>query len=111
MLTPDEQFAHEILDALDLRCIPQVPRYINQAGRDERWWLEQQYGMLDAVVGWLERWESKPQTGSLRVVGDPLWQAVAVVHDHLASSKNRLHERMADLDEAVDRALRELYEA
>jgi hypothetical protein len=110
MLTPDEKLAEDFLEALDLRSLPQVPQYVSEAGRDERWWLEQQYEMIDAVVGWLERWETNPRTGSLRARHDPLCEAVAVVHDHLAFSKDRLRERMADLDEAADWALRDLCE-
>jgi hypothetical protein len=108
MLTPDERFAREIVDALDLRCLPQLRHHISRQGRDERWWLEQQYGILDAVVAWLERWESNPRTGTLRAKEDPLREAVALVHDHLASSKSLLTERMADIDEAVAQALQDM---
>jgi hypothetical protein len=103
MLMPDELFAKDVVDALDLRCLPDVPRCVNQVGRDERWWLEQRCGMLDAVLGWLERWECSPATDPLQAEGDPLWQSVTVLHRHLASSRNWLCQRIEEIDEVAER--------
>jgi hypothetical protein len=102
MLIPDKRFAQEFLDALDSRCLAEIPRCANIIGRDERCWLEQQQAMLKAVLSWLERWESNPRTACLREEGDPLWGAVNVMHDRLASSRNLLQEWMQEIELAAE---------
>lgn len=102
MITPDQRLAQDILDALDLRSLPEPAPVINEIGKDERCRLEQQYQMTRALRAWLERWERNPQNEALQVKDDPLWQAVDVLHDHLLSSQSWLERKMEELDEATE---------
>lgn len=109
MLTPDEQFAADILQALDMRGNPMPPPVVNEIGRHEVGWTEQQYKMVEALLGWLERWEGNPRQDRLRAKDDPLWQAVAVLCQHLASSRMLLRQKMEEMDEAAEQAWRSLW--
>jgi hypothetical protein len=102
MLLLDEQFAQEVIDAFDVRCLPKVPRVLNREGKEERYRLERQYWMLEAALHWLERWEDNPANGSLEAGGDPLGQAVARLHDSLESSRQSIRQQIEEMNEAAN---------
>ena len=111
LLLPDEMFGQSVIDALDLRCLPNVPRVLNRAGKEERFRLEQEYWMVTAILNWLERWEHNPVNGTLQAGGDPLWQGVSLLHQNLESSRDWLQQRIGEIEEAADLIWRDLLPA
>jgi hypothetical protein len=93
MLVPDQQFAESILDALDERSYQQFSPGIYGVEKSEaRCWAEQRCMMINALLDWLERRMRTPQ------LGEPLWQATAILCDHLMSSRSMLLQEAGDLE-------------
>lgn len=106
MLVPDEKFAVDLLDALDDRCVSDLSTFVygNETKLD-RCWAEQQYHMLDALLGWLDR--SMPQARE----DDRLRRAAGVLRDHLASARRDLDQAIHEIDETADRRWRSRWES
>ena len=93
MLTPDEQLALGILDALDERYGPEVsPLLLTLEQRQERTWSEQQYRMIQVLIAWLERQKDTVQRD------DALQKAISVLHERLADSETRLLHDIEEMD-------------
>ncbi len=103
MITPDEQLALDMLDALDSRDAPTLDPILTRANRQERRRLEQCCRMTGALLGWLERWMGAPENEYLRARRDSLWQTVSCLHDELGESQRRLWKKAAEIDEAAAR--------
>jgi hypothetical protein len=102
MLAPDEQLAVDLLNALDLRAGPKMHPVLNEVGREERWRLEQNCRMADALVSWLERWMESPQQDDLKSEAASLWQTVTALKEHLVDSRGQLRLRVEEMDEATE---------
>jgi hypothetical protein len=93
MLTPDEQLALGILDALDDRYGPEVsPHLLTLQQRQKRTWSEQQYRMIQVLVAWLDRQKDTVQRD------DALQRAISVLHERLADSETRLRRDIEAMD-------------
>lgn len=105
MLVPDEKLGADILDALDDRCVSVIsPHVYGQEIKLERCWAEQQYHMVQALLGWLDRKMPASQE-------DPrLRQAAGVLRDHLASAGRELDHTIQQIDQTVDRRLQSRWE-
>jgi len=97
MLKPTQKFAEDLLDALYLgNDDGGNGTAIHEVSDVE--WKHQQRELTLAVVAWLDNWARDPWNDSRRACGDPVWNAVNMVADHLRGTAELLRE----LDEKND---------
>lgn len=106
MFVPDEKFAVDLLDALDDRCISDLsPRVYGAESKLDRCWAEQQYQMVDALLGWLDRKIPDAQED------ERLRRAAGVLRDHLASARRDLDQTIHEIDETAGRRWRSQWDS
>ena len=105
MFVPDEKFAVDLLDALDDRCVSDVSTLVyGTETKLDRCWAEQQYQMVGALLGWLDRIAPDARED------DRLRQAAGVLRDRLASARRELDQTIHEIDETADRRWRSQWE-